>query len=374
MGIFDNLISKLSVYSELVLGSLNIFGKEEFVLDDTLGLATHEDMIDTEIQTVTLKADQVKNEAGKGLEKVKVLKEKTLKKIEAIRAKCKSGRFVKNKDKITFLVMGLRIFFELFALGRWPCQFPMIYSLTAIVLISARWVYYRMLRWHYFLLEFCYYANFLLVLYFTVWPDSAMLYSVVFGFANGPLFLSVPIFGNSLVFHYIDKVTSNFIHLNPSLALWSIRSTTCVEYPELEVPSFLTYALYSCIFYLSWCLVYYIIMFKLAYERWNRKNNLTLYTWQMDLKGAMYKFSGLLGEKRRIPMFMLSHFITFASTLVPTYLAMVFFEVQTAMVIFIILVSLWNAACYYMEIFAKTYQLKINQLDELKESIINAED
>jgi hypothetical protein len=162
--------------------------------------------------------------------------------------------------------------------------------------------------------------------------------------------------------------------MNPALALWSIRSATCGEYPELEIPSFLTYAFYSFIFYLSWCFVYYIIMFKLTYERWNRKNNLTLYSWQMDTKGAMYKFSGLLGEKRRIPMFMLSHFITYVFTLVHTYLAMVYFEVQTAIVIIIILISLWNAACYYMEIFASTYQLKINKLDELKESIINAED
>ena len=373
MGIIDTLISKLSAYSDLVLGSLNIFGREEF-LDDTLGHNTDEDIIDTEIQTITLKADRLKKAAGKGLEKVKVLKEKTLKKIKAIRAKCKSGKFVKNKDKITFLVMGLRIFFELFALGRWPCQFPMIYSLTAVVLISARWIYYIMLRWHYFLLEFCYYSNLLLVLYFTVWPDSAMLYNVVFSFTSGPMFLAVPFFSNSLVFHYIDKVISNFIHMNPSLALWSIRSASCGDYPELELPSFLTYVLYGCFFYLAWCLVYYIIMFKLTYKRWNRKNNFTLYTWQMDQKGSMYKFSGLLGEKRRIPMFMLSHFITYVSTLLPSYLALVFFEVHTAMIIFIILSSLWNAACYYMEIFAKTYQLKINQLDELKESIMQAED
>ena len=370
----DTILSKFSSYLVTLLEAMNIFGQEEFLMDVPFGFSTHEDILDTEIDTIKLKAGEVKKEAGKGIEKIKILKEKTLKKIEEIRAKCNSGKFVKNKDKITFLVMGFRIFFEFYALGRWPCHYPMIYSVTAVVLISARWIYYRVLRWHYFLLEFCYYANLLLVLYFNIWPDSAMLYSVVFSFAYGPLFLAVPLFGNSLVFHHIDKVTSNFIHLGPTLALWAIRSTSCGEFPALEVPSFLNYVLYCSIFYISWCLVYYIIMFNLAYDRWHRKNNLTLYTWQMDLKGIMYKFSGLLGENRRIPMFMLSHLLTFILTLVPTYLALVFFEVQTILVLFVCVVSLWNAACFYMEIFAKTYQLKINQLNELKESIMNTDD
>jgi len=44
-----------------------------------------------------------------------------------------------------------------------------------------------------------------------------------FAFANGALVLSVPLFGNKIVFHDVDNTTSVYIHLSPALMFWTLR-------------------------------------------------------------------------------------------------------------------------------------------------------
>jgi hypothetical protein len=102
---------------------------------------------------------------------------------------------------------------------------------------------------HYFMLDFCYYANALCLLNIFLLPSSTALFMVNFCFSNGPLLLvrsltlerstqhplarsalnaSLPsqalvAWRNSLVFHDIDKVTSVFLHALPSLLSWCWR-------------------------------------------------------------------------------------------------------------------------------------------------------
>lgn len=117
------------------------------------------------------------------------------------------------------------------------------------MLFSVRWVLYRIKKWHYYLLDFCYLANLLLLAHLWIWPHSAMLHKVhsqqshanktpyipaslrevlaamftigpwasskssmmcdvqvTYAFGSGPLAWSIIAFRNSLVFHSLDKV------------------------------------------------------------------------------------------------------------------------------------------------------------------------
>ena len=99
-------------------------------------------------------------------------------------------------------------------------------SQKAIILLSYRWYAYKKLRWHYFLFDFCYFTNFFILVY--LWlplGDSirGLLFPIVFGFSNGPVLSAIVLWTNSVVPHSLDKMTSLFIHLSPSLALWGIR-------------------------------------------------------------------------------------------------------------------------------------------------------
>ena len=78
-------------------------------------------------------------------------------------------------------------------------------------------------RYHYFMLDFCYLANLILIVYLTFYPSSPHLFMMNFVNCTGPLLFSVIMWRNSLVFHSIEKVTSVFIHIYPNLVVFVLR-------------------------------------------------------------------------------------------------------------------------------------------------------
>ena len=75
--------------------------------------------------------------------------------------------------------------------GGWHAQQVLFYTAKAPILITARLVYYWFKRWHYFMLDFCYFCNAALLLYLWVWPESKALFTVVFSLVNGPIAFAV---------------------------------------------------------------------------------------------------------------------------------------------------------------------------------------
>ena len=63
-------------------------------------------------------------------------------------------------------------------LGWSPTTFYRIYTAQAFVLFTLRWALYRIKKWHYYLFDFCYVANVLLLLHLWVFPHSAFLHKV----------------------------------------------------------------------------------------------------------------------------------------------------------------------------------------------------
>ena len=63
-------------------------------------------------------------------------------------------------------------------LGWSPATFYRVYTIEAVVLFTLRWALYRMKRWHYYLFDFCYVANVLMLLHIWVWPHSAIMHKV----------------------------------------------------------------------------------------------------------------------------------------------------------------------------------------------------
>ena len=63
-------------------------------------------------------------------------------------------------------------------LGWSPNTFYRIYTAEAFVLFTLRWALYRIKKWHYYLFDFCYVANVLLLIHLWVFPHSAYLHKV----------------------------------------------------------------------------------------------------------------------------------------------------------------------------------------------------
>ena len=92
-----------------------------------------------------------------------------------------------------------------------------------MALILIRWFIYKSKRWHYFLFDFCYFVNFLILVYFwSPWKPS-WFFPSIFVLSHGPLLFAIALWRNSIVPHSLDKMTSLFIHISPPLTTWGVR-------------------------------------------------------------------------------------------------------------------------------------------------------
>lgn len=282
-----------------------------------------------------------------------------------------TAHFMKTRDKFVFVFTLVCLASACYILGKYPCYFYIYYMVAVFVLIPMRFVSYRIQKYHYFLLDFCYYGNVICVAFLYFYPTNAVAFNISAAFALGPLLVAVPLFTNSFVPHSIDKITSLVIHLLPALAIWSIKSSECPAFTEsMILLPFGEFYFYSASTYLAWILVYYFIMFRLAYERWQRKGNLTLYKWVMeDTTTLTYAYCGLLGERFRPLMFMSQHALSSLILIVVAYVQLVHIWVFTCSIIIITCWSFWNGAGYYIDLFASRYEKDIQKIEEIYQKL-----
>ena len=121
------------------------------------------------------------------------------------------------RDKVAFLLGVFHICSSAYWLGCSPSTFYQLYTGKAIFLFALRFYLYRKEKMHYFLLDFCYYANVLHAVQVWFFPESCSLQKILFAFSMGPLAWSIVAFRNSMIFHSLDKVrrSSYLIYRQP---------------------------------------------------------------------------------------------------------------------------------------------------------------
>jgi len=72
----------------------------------------------------------------------------------------------KLKDKLTFMFGVMTTIFQAWYLGRFPHAFYYDYhSVKISIFLFGKWMYYKRQGWHYYMTDFCYYANMLLIIF-----------------------------------------------------------------------------------------------------------------------------------------------------------------------------------------------------------------
>ena len=106
-----------------------------------------------------------------------------------------------------------------------PC-----FALQATTLLSYRFVQFKRIGHHYYLLDLCYVVNALLCIYCGLalagWghlPVVMRLFQALFAMTNGPLAWAIPLFNNKLKFHSAQHIISLFIHISPACTTYAIR-------------------------------------------------------------------------------------------------------------------------------------------------------
>jgi len=130
-------------------------------------------------------------------------------------------------DKLSFIMGVCLLIATTYILGRYPHDlFYSFHCLTIITLVIYRFWTYRKKGWHYYLFDFCYFANTLIIIFLLFFPKNDILFKVFFVYANGPFGVAIPAFKNSMIFHKLDNLISVTIHIIPQLTSWNLRWNT----------------------------------------------------------------------------------------------------------------------------------------------------
>ncbi|GAA94280.1 hypothetical protein E5Q_00929 [Mixia osmundae IAM 14324] len=279
---------------------------------------------------------------------------KVQKRVSTMSSKWNDAHVVSLREKLSFSFGVLNIMASCLLLGFEPAWIPTWYSLQAAWLLPVRLYTYKKRNYHYFLLDFCYYVNVLVLVFLYLMPHSKILFESTYCLAMGPLLLAIPTWRNSLVLHSLDKITSLYIHIFPPFLLTSLRHfdptahqrySALAEMPALQPSRSLVL---SSAIYLVWQVAYYVLIVVARKEK-IKQGRVTSFTYlQADTKGAIGKIIAKVPPPRREVTFMFCQFIYTIITMLPAALFAYdskFFS--GCLLISCFGVSVWNGACFY---------------------------
>ncbi|KAF9117102.1 hypothetical protein BGX27_003564 [Mortierella sp. AM989] len=283
----------------------------------------------------------------------------------------KKASVVRFMDKIAFTLGMFECCCTPWLISQYPEWIPFVHTSQSVALIVVRYILYKKKSWHFFLLDMCYFVNVVVLLYLYVFPQSQALLGAVWLLSQGPLAFAIVTWRNSLVLHSLDKVTSVYIHMSPPITLYVVRwlypDPDHTRYPALKglsvLPTLSSLAAAIGI-YLTWQIAYYLFVVVRQREKIEAGKRVTSYTWLLnDPKGgAISKVAHSFGEKYSILTFMGMQLIYTFVTCLFALLLYRNFKLNTIFLVSLFIVSVWNGACYYMEVFSKQYEKHMERL------------
>ncbi|KAK7354620.1 hypothetical protein VNO80_20085 [Phaseolus coccineus] len=290
-------------------------------------------------------------------------------------------------NKVTHLlgVLGFGGFCFLF--GARPEAVPLVYCLFYIVFVPLRWIYYRFKKWHYYLLDFCYYANTILLICLLFYPRNEKLFMVCFSFAEGPLAWALIVWRCSLVFSSFDKIVSVLIHLLPGLVLFSIRwwnpatfeamrpegTAARATWPYIEDKSHLWMWLFlvPLAVYILWQVLYFLIVNVLRRQRFLRDPEVMTSYRELSKKAQKannmwWRLSGILGDQNRLLMYILLQGIFTVATTALTVPIFLSYELSVIFQILKISASVWNGGSFLIDVMPRQVILKEKKKSEMQ--------
>ncbi|XP_031473337.1 glycerophosphocholine acyltransferase 1 [Nymphaea colorata] len=283
-------------------------------------------------------------------------------------------------NKVTHLlgVLGFGAF--CFLLGSRPQDSPYVYCVFYVTFVPLRWIYYRFKKWHYYLLDFCYYANTIFLFMLLMCPRSEKFFMVCFSFAEGPLAWALIVWRCSLVFSSLDKLVSVLIHLLPGLVFFTIRwwdpnmiagihrdqqAGYRTVWPHVEDKKTLWTWLFlvPLVAYTLWQVLYFLIVNVLRRQRLLRDPEVMTSYRELSKKAkkannVWWRLSGLLGDQNRLLMYIvLQAAFTVATTALTVPIFMVY-ELHATFQILKVSAAVWNGGSFLLEVMPRQVVMK----------------
>lgn len=310
--------------------------------------------------------------------KRKIVKEMLHKKKELMEEKMKTPPFLRTSDKLGFTVSISCLLFTQWILLLHPQWMYLWYTCLLIPLLTWRYFSYSKQKYQYFMLDFCYFAQSILLIWMYFLPQQSGLFQIVFAMCNGPLAFGIVMWRNSLVFHEIDKCCSVFIHLFPPLITYCARwfprgndfSSVCSD-PECNTSSYQMFFL-PLGFYVVWQVLYLLqteVIDKKKLEKdMEIMTTVRYWTYVKPHSALIWVKSKGYQIKPLILLIVLQFFYTMVCFLpvIPIYHS---FFLHSIYLMALFFVCVWNGANFYFEVFAETYAKRVRRcLDDASNS------
>ncbi|KAB5552540.1 hypothetical protein DKX38_009851 [Salix brachista] len=335
------------------------------------------------LQDRSQKVDQTKEMMSKQAHQTKEILSKQASKIAK-----QAGEHEKFINKVTHVLGVLGFGGFCFLLGARPQDIPYVYCFFYVTFVPLRWINYRFKKLHYYLLDFCYYANTIFVVHLVLYPKNEKLFMVCFSFAEGPLAWALIVWRCSLVFSSADKLVSALIHLLPGLVFFTIRwwnpatfvamhqeeTSSRISWPYgVEDKSYLmTWLFWVPLFaYTLWQVLYFLIVNVLRRQRLLRDPEVMTSYRELSKKARKanniwWRLSGLLGDQNRPLMYILLQAIFTVATMALTVPIFLSYELHVVFQILKVSAAAWNGGSFLLEVMPRQVILKDKKKSEMQ--------
>ncbi|CAI5534871.1 unnamed protein product [Closterium sp. Naga37s-1] len=282
-------------------------------------------------------------------------------------------------SKVTYCLGVLCFGIFCFLLGSRPYDVPRLYAAFFLMATPLRWIYYRSKKWHYFLLDFCYYANAILVAFLVFFPMSQHLFLVCFAFSEGPLAWALIVWRCSLVFSSVDKIVSVLIHLLPGTVIFIIRWWDPVTFHHHSADDtgpwpawphvasmgelWVWMLVVPLIAYSLWQILYWLVVEVLRKRRLVRDPEVMTSFRELSKKASRannfwWWLSGVLGDSNRFLMYALIQGVFTVATVALTVPMFCSYRFHALFQIFKIAASIWNGGNFIFDVLPRQVHAK----------------
>ncbi|KAL7534239.1 hypothetical protein ACHAXR_005746 [Thalassiosira sp. AJA248-18] len=284
-------------------------------------------------------------------------------------------------DKISFVCGVLIIMVIEAVLLVAPTKMGALYTTLLIPLMVARYILYRADKYHYFMYDFCYFAQVMMLLYMYKFPNNVELGKALFAISNGPLASAIIMWRNSIVFHSMDKMTSMFIHILPALVMFTQRWGDYISrkeripfYEEMDgtiTTNMMNFWWTPFLYHMLWQTIYLIKTEVISKKKLDYNSEImTSLRWMTRNKNsASYKLLSIFGEQNQLPTFVLYQALFTLVTFLAMPLLWHSFMLHTLYLAVIFVIALINGASYYFHVFAKRYIEEIGKRASEEQSV-----
>jgi len=312
------------------------------------------------------------------------------KKIKALKSFEKKRKL---RDEIVFCLNFILTLTSVAIIFGAPLWFARLNTIVYAILFVHRLYEFHCYKWDFYLIDFCYVVNTTVIVYSEIFHKtqySQFWFLTAFGFSLGPILYANFVFNFGFVFHNTIKFTSFFTHLAPGIVMFIARwhnetSKNLVDnliysffsnanknqlknfsdFWEIGNISFITPGIFleyfrcCAMLYFSWFVIYYIIIFKIAFNFTEKNGFLTQYSAMVENKNNS-KHLKCFGNGFEGIAFMFVHLRYVFGCLLISFFYLFSYQLGVITLLLCTLAPIWNASTYYVQFFSKNYHLQFD--------------